>query len=134
MSIQIKIFFLNIYKSLFIFQRAARLKISIKALKEDSLQGLNRDKVMKVLTPDYLSSEESDVDEQGDFQQFIVRRLPWQNERFQALKDKLEEVHKARLSPQHRRQLKARHVSMVPSKRQAPEDCPKFVRREEDNV
>lgn len=43
-------------------------------------------------------------------------------------------MHKARLSPQHRRQLKDRHVSMVPSKRQAPEDCPKFVRRESINL
>lgn len=58
---------------------------------------------MKVLTPDYLSPEES-VDEHGDFQQFIVRRQPWQNERFKALKDKLEETMP---NPQHRRQLKA---------------------------
>lgn len=115
-------------------ERAARLKITIKGLKDDALQGLKREKVMKVLTPDYLSSEESDINEEGEFQHFNVRRLPWQNERFRELKDKLEEVHKARLSPQHQRQLKARRVSMVPSKRKAPEDCPKFVRREEENI
>lgn len=91
---------------MFIFQRTTRLKIGIKALKHDFFQVMNMDKTVKVLPPDYLSPGES-VDEHGDFQQFIVRRQLWLNERFNVLKDKLEEMNKAMLSPQHRRQLKA---------------------------
>lgn len=70
---------------------------------------------MKVLTPDYLSPEES-VDEHGDFQQFIVRRQPWQNERFKALKDTLEEMEQDHAQPTTSEAVEGRHVSIVPSK------------------
>lgn len=88
---------------------------------------------MKVLTPDCLSPEES-VDEHGDFQQFIVRRQPWQNERFKALKDKLEEMEQDHAQPTTSEAVEGRHVSIVPSKKQAPKDCPKLVRREDDKI
>lgn len=88
---------------------------------------------MKVLTPDYLSPEES-VDEHGDFQQFIVRRQSWQNERFKSLKDKLEEMEQDHAQPTISEAVECRHVSIVPSKKQAPEGCPKFVRREDDKI
>lgn len=88
---------------------------------------------MKVLTPDYLSPEES-VDEHGDFQQFIVRRQSWQNERFKSLKDKLEEMEQDHAQPTISEAVECRHISIVPSKKQAPEGCPKFVRREDDKI
>lgn len=85
------------------------------------------------MTPDYLSPEES-VDEHGDFQQFIVRRQSWQNERFKSLKDKLEEMEQDHAQPTISEAVECRHVSIVPSKKQAPEGCPKFVRREDDKI
>lgn len=88
---------------------------------------------MKVLTPDYLSPEES-VDDYGDFQQFIVRRQSWQNERFKSLKDKLEEMEQDHAQPTISEAVECRHVSIVPSKKQAPEGCPKFVRRKDDKI
>lgn len=88
---------------------------------------------MKVLTPDYLSPEES-VDEHGDFQQFIVRRQPWQNERFKALKDTLEEMEQDHAQPPTSEAVEGRHVSIVSSKKQAPDDYHKFVRREDDKI
>ncbi len=54
---------------------------------------------MKVFTRDYMSSEESEEDEAGEFSHFSVRLLPWQKEPFQTLKDRLEEIHKESLTP-----------------------------------
>uniref|UniRef100_A0A8W8MF59 Uncharacterized protein n=1 Tax=Magallana gigas TaxID=29159 RepID=A0A8W8MF59_MAGGI len=48
---------------------------------------------------DYMSSEESEEDEAGEFSHFSVRRLPWQKEAFQTLKDRLEEIHNESLTP-----------------------------------
>ena len=81
--------------------------------------------IEKVLIPEYLSSEESDQDEEGRF--FRVRRLSWQGEKFRRLKDSLEERHQDQLSPAHRHQIRRRVVLHVPSKRTMPRDCPKFV-------
>lgn len=47
----------------------------LKSVKEEALEGAAREKLIKVMTPEYLSSEESDYDDNGDFRHFIVRRL-----------------------------------------------------------
>lgn len=99
----------------------------LKSVKEEVLEGAAREKLIKVMTPEYLSSEESDYDD------FIVRRLAWQKGSFKTLKDKLEAQHKENLSPQHRRQLRNRKIMDIPSKRTAPEDCPKFIHREDED-
>lgn len=105
----------------------------LKSVKEEVLEGAAREKLIKVMTPEYLSSEESDYDDNGDFRHFIVRRLAWQKGSFKTLKDKLEAQHKENLSPQHRRQLRNRKIMDIPSKRTAPEDCPKFIHREDED-
>lgn len=56
----------------------------------DKLWEFNREKVIKVLTADYMSSEKSEA---GDLSHFNVRRLPWQKECFKTMKDNLEEIH-----------------------------------------
>ena len=46
------------------------------------------------------------------------------------LKDHLEEVHRDQLTPQHQSQLKKKREVMERfSSRDAPDDCPKFVKR-----
>lgn len=114
-------------------ERAARLQQILRSVKEEALEGVAREKIAKVMTPEYLSSEESDYDDNGEFRHFIVRRLAWQKQTFKTLKDKLEAKHKENLSPQHRRQLRSRRILTIPSKRTAPEDCPKFIRREDED-
>lgn len=58
----------------------------------------NREKAIKVLTADHMSSEESEDDETGEFSHFNVRRLPWQKESFKTLKDDLEKIHQESLT------------------------------------
>ena len=89
---------------------------------------ISREKLLKVMEPEYLSEEESDLDEIGN-SFFKVRRFRWQRDTFRELKDHLEEVHRDQLTPQHQGQLKKREVMERFSSRGAPEDCPKFVRR-----
>lgn len=114
------------------FKRAVRLKKTLKSVGKDKLGDFDKEKVMKLFTADYMSSEESEEDDAGEFSHFNVRRLPWQKEVFQSLKDRLEEIHKENLIPQHKQQLKKRKLSTTPSRRKATEGCPKFVRTEED--
>ncbi|XP_062613914.1 uncharacterized protein LOC134275667 [Saccostrea cucullata] len=113
-------------------ERAGRLKQSLKTAKDDKLEGLDKKKLASVLSPEYMSSEESDVDSEGVFVSFKVRRLPWQTEAFKKVKDNLEEAHKSKLSPQHLRQVKKRRVVELPSMRPAPQGCPGFILREEE--
>ncbi|XP_062578116.1 uncharacterized protein LOC134240013 [Saccostrea cucullata] len=82
--------------------RAARLKQTVKSLKDEALQGMDKEKLLKVMTPDYLSSEESEMDEDGEVKHFV---------------DQLEEARVQRLTPQHKRQMKKRVVLDIPSKR-----------------
>uniref|UniRef100_K1P8C3 Uncharacterized protein n=1 Tax=Magallana gigas TaxID=29159 RepID=K1P8C3_MAGGI len=100
--------------------RAARLKKTLKSVGEDKLGDFDKKRVMKVFTGDYMSSEESEEAEAGEFSYFSVRRLPWQKEAFQTLKDRLEEIHKESLTPQHKRQLKKRKLATTSSRRKAP--------------
>ena len=92
------------------------------------LKSISRDKPLDMMEPENLSSEESDVDEDGNGF-FKVRRLRWQRDTFRELKDHLEEVRRDQLTPQHQGQLK-REVMERFSSRGAPEGCPKFVRRQ----
>uniref|UniRef100_A0A8W8MGC9 Uncharacterized protein n=1 Tax=Magallana gigas TaxID=29159 RepID=A0A8W8MGC9_MAGGI len=66
----------------------------LRSMKEEAPEGVTKEKLVKVMTPEYLSSEESDFDDNGDFRHFIVRRLAWQKQTFKTLKDKLETKHK----------------------------------------
>lgn len=102
-------------------------------MKEEAPEGVTNKKLVKVMTLEYWSSEKSDYDDNGDFRHFIVQRLVWQKQTFKTLKDKLEAKHKENLSPQHRRQLRSRRILTIPSKRTASEDCPKFIRREDED-
>lgn len=75
------------------------MKKTLKSVGEDKLGDFDKERVIKVFTGDYMSSEESEEDEAGEFSHFSVRRLPWQKEAFQTLKDRLEEIHKESLTP-----------------------------------
>lgn len=87
------------------------------------LGDFDKERVMKVFTGDYMSSEESEEDEAGEFSHFSVRRLPWQKEAFQTLKDRLEEIHKESLTPQHKRQLKNNKLATTSSRRKPLRDA-----------
>lgn len=125
--------FMTLYLNISIsFLESSQAEKTLGSVGKDKLGVFNREKAIKVLTADHMSSEESEEDETGEFSHFNVRRLPWQKESFKTLKDDLEKIHQESLTPQHRRQLKKRKQSTTPLRRKAPEGCAKFVRREED--
>ena len=61
------------------------MKKTIRGVKEEALHGISRDKLLlKVMESEYLSSEESDLDEDGN-SFFKVRRLRWLRDTFREL-------------------------------------------------
>ena len=82
-----------------------------------------------VLYMDYMSSEESDYEDQEDpitgesIQRLVgyaTRKLPWERSRLTSLKSKLDKVHAQNLTPHARQMLKPRRVGGV-SSRPSPE-------------
>ena len=78
-----------------------------------------------VLYLEYMSSEESDYEEQEDpitgetvkrLVGYATRKLPWERTRLTNLKCKLDKVHAQNLTPPARQLLKPRHVGRVSSR------------------
>ena len=87
------------------------------------MKSISRDKPLDMMEPENLSSEESDVDEDGNGF-FKVRRLRWQR-----TKGSPRGGPQRSTDTQHQGQLKKREVMERFSSRGAPGDCLKFVRR-----
>lgn len=82
-------------------------------------------KVAEVLTLDYMSSEESDTDENGKGL-YKIKTLPWQSQELKKRKKALDKQHKESLPELVRRRLTPKHVGGV-SSRSKPEDCPDWA-------
>ena len=84
----------------------------------------DRDKIRKVLTMDYMSSEDEGEEDGNDF--FVVRHLPWESERLASIKKVLDTKWERSRSKRSRRQSLPRVVGN-PSNRPIPanvsEDC-----------
>ena len=85
------------------------------------------DKISKILTKEFMSSEESDyeekMDENGQTKRkkigFIVKELPWQRTKLRKLKSKLDDIHLKSLSPQAQA-MTLKRVCGEPSNRAPP--------------
>ena len=83
----------------------------------------------EILFIDYMSSEESDYEEQEDpitgekhraLVGYLTKKLPWERTMLVNVKTKLDRAHRNTLTPHARQMAKARHVGGV-SERPAPE-------------
>ena len=83
-------------------------------------------KVAAVLTPEYISSEESKLDEQNRVVHYSVRRLSWESRRLAKAKKKLDKVHKESLPGVVKRLVFPRKNGQ-PSTRQKPHNCPNWT-------
>ncbi|XP_061166260.1 uncharacterized protein LOC133175156 [Saccostrea echinata] len=105
-------------------ERCIRLQ---KAIKTASFTSLAKEKVRPLLTPDYMSSEESDI-ENGE-RTSKVRHLSWQKKKFRKAKEVLEEEYERTL-PIHLKGNKRKRVQLeIPSRRKPPASCPSWVIR-----
>ena len=83
-------------------------------------------KVAAVLTSEYMSSEESKLDEQNRVAHYSVRCLLWGSRKLAKAKKKLAKVHKESLPGVIKRLLIPRKNGQ-PSTRQKPNNCPNWA-------
>jgi hypothetical protein len=88
-------------------------------------------KVAEVLTLDYMSSEESDTDENGK-NVYKVKRLPWQSNALKKRKESLDKQHLKSLPALVKRRLVPRNVGAAVSLRPKPNDCPDWACNEDN--
>ena len=81
-----------------------------------------KEKWMKVLTPDFQSSEES----RDDDTIIAVRPLPWRSDRVSMKFNELDKKTDASKTPQARRQKRRRLIGTDNSTRCMPENAPKW--------
>lgn len=83
-------------------------------------------KVAAVLTPEYMSSEESELDEQNKVVHYSVHHLSWESQRLAKAKRKLDKVHEESLPGVVKRLVFPRQDGQ-PSTRQIPHNCPDWA-------
>lgn len=84
-------------------------------MKNKKLTEEQRQKWLKVMRNDFMSSEES-----GDDDSIIIRRLPWRSRYVDTMFEKIDKYAKSKKSSQAKRQLKTRKVAADPSTRLPP--------------
>ena len=114
--------------NLFVLQKLAR---RLKALGKMSEWSAGKTaKVADVLRSEYMSSEESETDEnveRGE-RRYIVRSLAWESSLLTKIKKKLDKVHTNSLNGLVSRQTLPRVAGEV-SSRKKPPNCPKWAHR-----
>lgn len=93
-------------------------------MKNSKLTEQARQKWLKVVTNEMMSSEES-----GDEDTMIMHPLPWRSDYVTSMFRKIDAYAQARRSPQARRQMKSRSEGSV-SARSAPPDLPSWSLKE----
>ena len=83
-------------------------------------------KVAAVLTPEYMSSEESELDEQNRVAHYSVHRLSWGSRKLAKAKKKLDKVHRESL-PGVVKRFVFSWKNGQPSTRQKPNNCPNWA-------
>ena len=86
-------------------------------------------KVADVLRPEYMSSEESEVDDEDTtcaVKRYLVHSLPWESSSLKKIKRKLDKSHKKSLNGLVTRLRKPREVGQ-PSRREMPANCPEWA-------
>ena len=93
-------------------------------LKKTSLSEKEKEKWMKVLSPDMQSSEESDEQDEGVI---IVKTLPWRAEKVTKMFRQLDEKIEEGKSAQAKRQRRKRVLGVENSVRSLPLEAPKWA-------
>jgi hypothetical protein len=84
-------------------------------------------RVSEVLRPEYISSEESEIDEKTNkVSKYNVRSLSWESRALRRAKRKLDKLHTASLSDLVKRRINLREVGL-PSNRPKPLNCPDWA-------
>ncbi|XP_057300515.1 uncharacterized protein LOC130633153 isoform X2 [Hydractinia symbiolongicarpus] len=76
--------------------KAQRRNKTFKNLTEDEMTKSNKSFWQDCMIPDVMSSEDELIE--GDNKVFIVRKLKWRTKRFNKMVEKLDDVHKERVS------------------------------------
>ena len=96
-------------------------------------------KVLEILKPEYMSSEESEADDEPPHKiiKYSVRKLPWESRSLRKAKRKLDRLHHDSLSELIKRRVVPRETG-EPSTRRNPINCPDWAAAvaepEEDNA
>ena len=102
----------------------------VKSLAEMDWSDAKRAKVAEVMYCDYMSSEESDVDDGGN-KIYVVRPLQWQSDKLTKKKKALDRHHSRSLARLVRERLGGR-IQGTQSTREVPDSCPGWAKK--DNV
>ena len=95
---------------------------------KESMTPRERQCTSEILYVDYMSSEESEYEDQEDFvtgekqkklTQYVTKRLPWQRTALTNIKAKFDRIHRNNLTPHARAMAKPRNAGHV-SERPAP--------------
>jgi hypothetical protein len=79
------------------------------------------------MKPDYMSSEDSEIDDLDDkIVKYNVRKLPWESRALRKVKRKLDKLHTASLSDLVQKRLIPREGGQL-SIRPKPKDCPEWA-------
>jgi hypothetical protein len=99
-----------------------------KSLTGKSWSEEKRAKVADCLTIDYVSSEESEAEEEAPYRTtaYVVRPLIWASSELKKAKKSLDKHHKASLPQLVRRRVTERKTG-YPSQRPKPDGCPDWA-------
>ena len=89
-------------------------------------------KMAEVLTEDYMSSEESECEENADGEvtvtAYVVKDITWESEKMKRRKGKLDKTFKKSQSPRsQKRTIRRIHKDGFLSTRNCPKDAPSWV-------
>lgn len=97
-----------------------------------------KETIIKVLTPEYTSSDESDATEDEDGQQvvraYLVKTLPWERSALKRAKKQLDRAHLRKLTPRARGLLLERRAHPEPSTRPPPSQVFDWAVRQPGNT
>lgn len=84
--------------------------------------------MVKVLTEDYMSSEDSEYDEHTkELKHYLVKDLAWESSKLTKRKKKLDKIHKKSQSERSLKRSLKRVRDKTLSLRPKPDDCPAWA-------
>ena len=98
-----------------------KLQTRLAALERSTVNEHQKSKLMTVLVPEFMSSEESDDIDSESEEKYLVRPIPWRSAKVDDLFYQLDEETKRSMSKQSKRQLKERILSKELSDRPVPQ-------------
>ncbi|XP_031562827.1 uncharacterized protein LOC116298482 [Actinia tenebrosa] len=109
-------------------RKKEKLGRRLKSLDSKKWSNEKKAKIASCLHPDYISSEESEVEEEEPFKTvaYIVKPLNWESQELKKAKKSLDKHHKDSLPDLVKRRVIPRRNGH-PSRRQKPNDCPDWA-------